>query len=106
MRISKMGMKNVKLSNLDEMYPAQDILFQTNQVKQYGSGVYAYDNIPLKVQDNIEEVIKNVLIKQIALKYKCHYYNKRKCGRDLDDMIIILKKVLWWHLKQIKEITV
>lgn len=58
MRISKMGMKNVKLSNLDEMYPAQDILFQTNQVRQYGSGVYAYDNIPLKVQDNIEEVIK------------------------------------------------
>lgn len=58
MRISKMGMKNVKLSNLDEMYPGQDILMQTNQIKQYGSGVYAYDNIPLKVQDNIEEVIK------------------------------------------------
>ena len=58
MRISKMGMKNVKLSNLDEMYPAQDILIQTNQVKEYGSGVYAYDNIPLKLQDNIEEVIK------------------------------------------------
>ena len=58
MRVSKMGKKNVKLSNLDEMYPAQDILFQTNQVRQYGSGVYAYDNIPLKVQDNIEEVIK------------------------------------------------
>ena len=31
---------------------------QTNQVKQYGSGVYAYDNVPLKVQDNIEEIIK------------------------------------------------
>ena len=58
MRISKMGMKSVKLSNLDEMYPAQDILMQTNQIKQYGSGVYAYDNIPLKVQDNIEEIIK------------------------------------------------
>lgn len=58
MRISKMGMKNVKLSNLDEMYPAQDILMQTGQIKQYGSGVYAYDNIPLKVQDNIEEIIK------------------------------------------------
>lgn len=58
MRVSKMGMKNVKLSNLDEMYPAQDILMQTYQVKQYGSGVYAYDNIPLKIQDNIEEVIK------------------------------------------------
>ena len=58
MRVSKMGMKNVKLSNLDEMYPVQDILMQTNQVKQYGSGVYAYDNVPLKVQDNIEEIIK------------------------------------------------
>ena len=58
MRVSKMGMKNVKLSNLDDMYPAQDILIQTNQIKQYGSGVYAYDNIPLKVQDNIEEIIK------------------------------------------------
>ena len=58
MRVSKMGMKNVKLSNLDEMYPIQDILLQTNQVKQYGSGVYAYDNVPLKVQDNIEEIIK------------------------------------------------
>ena len=58
MRLSKMGLKNVKLSNLDEMYPAQDILIQTGQVKQYGSGVYAYDNIPLKVQDNIEEIIK------------------------------------------------
>lgn len=58
MRLSKMGIKNVKLSNLDEMYPAQDILIQTGQIKQYGSGVYAYDNIPLKVQDNIEEIIK------------------------------------------------
>lgn len=58
MRLSKMGMKNIKLSNLDEMYPAQDILIQTGQIKQYGSGVYAYDNIPLKVQDNIEEIIK------------------------------------------------
>ena len=61
MRVSKMGMKNVKLSNLDEMYPVQDILLQTNQVKQYGSGVYAYDNVPLKVQDNIEEIIKRNL---------------------------------------------
>ena len=58
MRTSKMGMKNIKLSNLDEMYPAQDILMQTGQIKQYGSDVYAYDNIPLKVLDNIEEIIK------------------------------------------------
>ncbi len=58
MRVSRMGFKNIKLGNLNEMYPGQDILIQTNQIKQYGSGIYAYDNIPLKVQDNIEEVIK------------------------------------------------
>ncbi len=58
MRISRMGFKNVKLGNIDDMYPAQDILINTSQIKQFGSGVYAYDNIPLKVQDKIEEVIK------------------------------------------------
>ena len=58
MRLSRMGFKNVKLNNLDEMYPAQDILIKTGQIKQYGSGVYAYDNIPLKIQDNIEEIIR------------------------------------------------
>ena len=58
MRLSRMGLKNIKLNNLDEMYPAQDILIKTGQIKQYGSGVYAYDNIPLKLQDNIAEVIK------------------------------------------------
>ena len=58
MRVSMMGFKNVKLGSLNEMYPGQDILMQTYQVKQYGSGIYAYDNIPLKLQDNIEEVIK------------------------------------------------
>lgn len=58
MRISKLGLKNVKLDNLDEMYPAQDILIKTGQVKQYGSGIYAYDNIPLRTRDNIEKIIK------------------------------------------------
>lgn len=58
MKVSTMGIKKIKLNNIDEMYPAQDILIKTGQVKQYGSGVYAYDNIPLRVQDNIEEVIK------------------------------------------------
>lgn len=58
MRLSKMGIKSVKLGNLDEMYPAQDILMKTGQFKQFGSGVYAYDNVPLKLQDNIEEIIK------------------------------------------------
>lgn len=58
MKISQMGLKNIKLTDLNEMYPAQDILLKTGQIKQYGSGVYGMDNIVLRVQDNIENVIK------------------------------------------------
>ena len=58
MKVSKMGLKSVKLTELDKMYPGQDILMQTGQIKQYGSGLFAYDNIVLRVQDRIEEIIK------------------------------------------------
>ena len=58
MKVSKMGLKSVKLTELDKMYPGQDILLQTGQIKQYGSGIYAYDNIVLRVQDRIEDIIK------------------------------------------------
>lgn len=58
MKVSKMGLKSVKLTELDKMYPGQDILLQTGQIKQYGSGIYAYDNIVLRVEDRVEEIIK------------------------------------------------
>ena len=58
MRVSRMGLKSVKLTELDKMYPGQDILLQTGQIKQYGSGIYAYDDIVLRVEDRIEEIIK------------------------------------------------
>ena len=37
MKLSQSGIGTMRVNNLDEMYPAQDILIQTNQVKQYGS---------------------------------------------------------------------
>ena len=58
MKVSKMGLKSVKLTELDKMYPGQDILLQTGQIKQYGSGIYAYDNVVLRVEDRVEEIIK------------------------------------------------
>ena len=58
MKVSKMGLKSVKLTELNKMYPGQDILLKTGQIKQYGSGLYAYDNIVLRVQDKIEDIIK------------------------------------------------
>ena len=68
MKVSKMGLKSVKLTELDKMYPGQDILLQTGQIKQYGSGLYAYDNIVLRVQDRIEEIIKKHMDKIDAVE--------------------------------------
>ena len=68
MKVSKMGFKNIKLTELDKMYPCQDILLQTGQIKQYGSGLYAYDNIVLRFQDNIEKIIKKHMDKADAIE--------------------------------------
>lgn len=45
------------------MYPAQDILLQSGQIVQYGTGVYGYNNVPLKVKQKIETIIKEELTK-------------------------------------------
>lgn len=61
MKLSQTGMGTIKLNNLDEMYPVQDILLQTGQLVQYGSGIYAYNNIPLLVRKNVEKIITETL---------------------------------------------
>lgn len=61
MKLSKMSMKNVRIKNLNEQFPAQDILVQSGQLVQYGSGIYAYNNIPLGVKQNLERIIRNTL---------------------------------------------
>ena len=35
MKLSQTGMGTIKLNNLDEMYPVQDILLQTGQLVQW-----------------------------------------------------------------------
>lgn len=63
MRLSQTGMGTIKLQNLDEMYPVQDILLQTGQLVQYGTGIYAYNNVPLLVKRNVEKIITEKLNK-------------------------------------------
>ena len=63
MRLSNTGLESNKIQNLNETYPAQDLLMQTNQIVQYAAGIYGYNNVPLKVKENIEKVIKTVLNK-------------------------------------------
>ena len=61
MRLSQAGMGTIRINQLDEMYPVQDILLQTGQLVQYGTGNYAYGNIPLLLRKKVEEVIETVL---------------------------------------------
>ena len=63
MKLSQTGMGNTKLNNVDEMYPGQSILLQTNQLVQYGAGLFAYNTIPLLVRRKIEQIIVKTLNK-------------------------------------------
>ena len=63
MKLSKTGMGTTKLNNIDEMYPGQSILLQTNQLVQYGAGLFAYNTVPLLVRRNIEKIIVDTLNK-------------------------------------------
>lgn len=56
MKLSKTGMGTTKLNNIDEMYPGQSILLQTNQLVQYGAGLFVYNTVPLLVRRNIEKL--------------------------------------------------
>lgn len=53
----------MRINNLDEMYPAQDLLLQSGQLVQYGTGIYAYGNIPLLIKRRVENIIQSVLNK-------------------------------------------
>lgn len=61
MRLSKAGIGTIRVNNLDEMYPAQDMLLQSGQLVQYGTGIFGYNNIPMLIRRNIERVIEECL---------------------------------------------
>lgn len=63
MRLSQAGLGTMRINNLDEMFPVQDILLQTGQLVQYGTGIYGYGTVCLKVKQNIEEIIRENLNK-------------------------------------------
>lgn len=61
MRLSKSGIGTMRVNNLDEMYPAQDMLLQSGQLVQYASGIFGYNNITMLVKRNIEKIIEECL---------------------------------------------
>lgn len=63
MEVSKIGLISKKISKLDEQFPVQDMLFQTGQLEQFSSGVFAYGHIPFLVKKNVDNIISRVLTK-------------------------------------------
>lgn len=61
MKIDEMGIGTTRLQNINEQFPAQDILIQSGQLVQYGSGIYGYNNVPLKLKQIIENIIREEL---------------------------------------------
>lgn len=63
MKLSQSGLGTMRVNNLDEMYPAQDILMQSGQLVQYATGVFGYGNIVFLVKRKIQQVIEEELNK-------------------------------------------
>lgn len=70
MRVSNIGIIETKIKKLDEQFPVQDMLYQTGQIDQFSSGVYAYGHIPFLVKKNIN----NIIIDKLT-KYGCSLIN-------------------------------
>lgn len=51
----------MRINQLDEMYPAQDILLQSGQLVQYGTGIFAYGNVPMLLKRKIDSIIQETL---------------------------------------------
>ena len=61
MKLSEAGLGTMRVNKLDEMYPAQDMLMQSGQLVQYGTGIFGYGNIAMLVKRNIERIIEQCL---------------------------------------------
>lgn len=63
MKLSKLNIKKINLKDIDNNYPAQDIFSKLGEIYQYESGIFGYGNILVKLQDNVERIIKSELDK-------------------------------------------
>ena len=61
MKLSNLGIGTMRVNKLDEMYPAQDMLMQSGQLVQYGTGIMGYGTVPLLVKSNVEDIIRKCL---------------------------------------------
>lgn len=60
MRVSQIGLVTTRLEKLHEQFPVQDMMTQTGQLMQYGSGIYGYGHVPYLLKKKIQKVICDV----------------------------------------------
>lgn len=60
MKVSQIGLVTTRLEKLHEQFPVQDMLTQTGQLMQYGSGIYGYGHVPYLIKKKIQKVICDV----------------------------------------------
>lgn len=61
MLMSKSAYISRRIENLNEMFPAQDILEQTGQIVKFESGLWGFSTIPMKVMRNVANIIREEL---------------------------------------------
>ena len=57
MKLSKLNIKKINLSDIDENYSSQDILMKLGESYQYESGIYGYGTIWMKFKRIVEDII-------------------------------------------------
>ncbi len=82
MRLSKSGLGKTRLKNVDNMFPVQDILEQSGQIVQYGTGIYGYNNVPLKLKQKIESIIREELERCGCVEVELPILQPRKIWED------------------------
>ena len=63
MRLSKLNIKKIKFNEVDDSYPAEDILLKLGELYQYESGIYGYGNIWTKMERKVKDIIIDELDK-------------------------------------------
>ncbi len=61
MRLSRLNIKKINLSDIDYNYSGQDILMKLGELYQFESGIYGYGNLWTK----LERIVENIIIEEL-----------------------------------------
>ena len=57
MRLSRLNIKKINLTDVDDNYAGQDILMKLGELYQFESGIYGYGNLWTKLERIVEDII-------------------------------------------------